>query len=182
MILIRFVTKERTAGVDSSESGETPTDDRRGESISNLVVRPLGYVENEPVIRRIGDRDLYLGNGHAADPTCRDRAFEYVLSVSTDCYPLTTHHHPLDDGPDNEWDRFERAVDTARTLYDRDGSLLIHCTAGISRSSTLVAATLAAEEKREFHDALSVVQRARPSATPHPALHELAIVYLAAQE
>jgi atypical dual specificity phosphatase len=165
MILIRFVTKERTAGVDSSESGETPTDDRRGESISNLVVRPLGYVENEPVIRRIGDR-----------------AFEYVLSVSTDCYPLTTHHHPLDDGPDNEWDQFERAVDTARTLYDRDGSLLMHCTAGISRSSTLVAATLAAEEKREFHDALSVVQRARPSAIPHPALHELAMVYLAARE
>lgn len=144
----------------------------------DTIVRPIGYVEDEAIIRQIGDRDLYLGNKYAADPEYHDRSFKFVLSVSTDNYPLTTHHHPLDDGPENDWLAFERAVDTARTLYRREGPVLIHCTAGISRSSTLIATTIAAEETRHFRDALSTVQHARPCATPHPSLHELGIIYL----
>ncbi len=148
-----------------------------------VVVRPLNYVADEPVVRRIGDRDLYIGNRLAADPDRHGRSFEfeYVLSVGSDEYPLTTHHRPLEDGPDNEWTVFEAAVDTARELFRRDGSLLVHCKAGISRSSTLLATTLAAEEDRTFADALALVQRARPHAMPHPALHEQAICYLAAR-
>jgi hypothetical protein len=152
------------------------------DSGGELIVRPLHHIEDEPVIRQVGDRDLYLGNWRAADPEYHDQTFTYVLSPTTTNYPLTTHHHPLTDGPDNKWKAFEEAVDTARTLYRRDGSLLIHCTAGISRSSTLIATTLAAEEDRQFHDALSIVKQARPSANPNPALHEWAVIYLAAQE
>lgn len=166
--------------MDSDEIDETATN-RPQEHRSDLTVRPLNYVEDEAVIQRIGNRELYIGNWLAADPTYHDRRFEHVLSVSTNSYPLTTHHHPLDDGPNNEWTTFEEAVDTARTLYRRDGSLLVHCTAGISRSSTLIATTLAVEESRRFHDALAIVQRARPSAIPHPALHEAAVVYLAVE-
>nr|WP_245757975.1 dual specificity protein phosphatase family protein [Halobiforma haloterrestris] len=58
--------------------------------------------------------------------------------------------------------------------------MLIHCKAGISRSSTLVATAIAAEEDRRFREALRIVQEARPFAMPNPALHELAVVYLAA--
>lgn len=150
------------------------------ENAPELLVRPVGYVEDRAVIRRLGDRDLYLGNRFAARPDYHDREFDYVLSASTERHPLTTHHHPLIDGTGNEWSTFESAVDAARRLYRADGSLLIHCRAGISRSSTLVATTLAAEENRRFHDALALVQEARPYAMPNPALHELAVVYLAA--
>ncbi|WP_254544771.1 protein-tyrosine phosphatase family protein [Halomarina pelagica] len=149
--------------------------------MSEITVRPKGYVEDCPVIRQIGERDLYLGNKHAADSGQHNQSFRYVVSVSTDDYPLTTHHHPLDDGPGNDWTAFERAVDTALTLYQQDGSVLVHCKAGISRSSTVIATVLAAEESRQLHDALSIVLQARPSATLHPALHELAVVYLAAR-
>lgn len=149
--------------------------------MSEIVVRPIGYVEDDPIIRRVGERKLYLGNRHAADSGQHDQSFRYVLSVSTDDYPLTTHHHPLDDGPGNDWTVFARAVDTARRLYRQDGSVLIHCTAGISRSSTVIATVLAAEESRSLRESLSAVLQARPTATPHPALHELAVVYLAAQ-
>jgi protein-tyrosine phosphatase len=148
---------------------------------SEPLVRPFGHVADRPVIRRIGDRNLYLGNGLAADSEHHDREFRYVLSATDDEHPLTTHHCPLIDGPDNDWLTFEEAVDTARTLYRRDGSLLIHCNAGISRSSTLVATTLAAEENLGFNDALTIVNEARPHAIPHPSLHELAVVYLAAR-
>lgn len=144
-------------------------------------VRPLGYVEDRAVVRRIGDRDLFLGNRHAADPAAHDREFAYVLTASTDDYPLTTHHRPLDDGPGNDWATFADAVDTARRLYRRDGALLVHCKAGISRSTTLLATTIAAEEGWRFHDALAIVQDARPYAVPHPALHEQAVYYLAAR-
>lgn len=144
------------------------------------VVRPFGYVEKRPIIRRLADRELYLGNALAADPREHDREFEYVLSATRDEQPLTTHHRPLVDGPNNDWPSFERAVDTVRTLYRTGRPTLVHCKAGISRSSTLIATALAAEEDELFTDALDTVQEARPFATPHPALHELAVVYLAA--
>jgi Dual specificity phosphatase, catalytic domain. len=154
-----------------------------------VFVRPRGHVEERPVVRPIGDQALYLGNRLAADPDSLARAdsppdgetFEFVLTVSQDSQPLTTHHRPLADGPGNSWPRFEAAVDTARRLYRRDGSLLCHCKAGISRSTTVVATTIAAEESRPFRAALDTVQEARPHAIPHPALHEQAVLYLAAQ-
>jgi Predicted protein-tyrosine phosphatase len=149
--------------------------------MSEIAVRPIGYIEDGPIIRRIGERNLYLGNKHAADSGQHDQSFRYVVSVSTDDYPLTTHHHPLDDGPGNDWKTFECAVDTARKLLQQDGSVLVHCTAGISRSSAVIATVLAAEESRPLRESLSTVLQARSTATPHPALHELAVVYLAAR-
>lgn len=177
--------------IDTSKAHHAHETDREGTServttkqrknVSAPIVRPFGYVADRPIIRRIGDRDLYLGNGRAADSEYHDRTFEYVLSATQDEYPLTTHHRPLIDDAGNDWSAFERVVDTARILHRRDGSLLIHCKAGISRSSTLVATALAAEEGRRFNDSLDIVQNARPHACPNPALHKLAVVYLAAQ-
>ncbi len=149
--------------------------------MSEPTIRPIGHVEDTPVIRRVGKQNLYLGNEHAADPGQHDQSFRYVLSLSTNDHPLTTHHHPLDDGPGNDWTEFEAAVDTARRLSRRDCPVLIHCKAGISRSSAVIATALAAEESRPLHDALSAVLQARPSATLNPALHELAVIYLAAR-
>ena len=148
---------------------------------ANCFVRPFGYTTDQPVVRRVGDRELFLGNVHAADPERHDYRFDHVLSATSDEQPLTTHHHPLADGPGNEWRAFEAAADVARELHRCDGATLIHCEAGISRSSTLVAVALAAEEGRPFVEALHRVQDARPHAVPHPALHELAVVYLAAR-
>lgn len=133
----------------------------------------------KPVIRRIGDRDLYLGDELAADPEYHDREFDFVLSATRREQPLTTHHHPLRDGPGNDPADFARAVDTARALYDREGSVLVHCAAGISRSTTLVATVLAAEEGHAFTGAVAEVREHRARANPHPALRELATAYLA---
>lgn len=155
--------------------------DLRDVAPDDPTVRPLAYVEDYPVIRRIGERDLYLGNVHAADPDQHDRSFEFVLSLTSEPQPATTHHNPLVDGVDAEWQRFERAVDTARSLYRRDEPLLVHCRGGISRSTAVLAATLAAEEHYSLREALSSVQRHRPVAMPNPPLHLLAVVYLAAR-
>ncbi|WP_410766967.1 dual specificity protein phosphatase family protein [Haloferax sp. DFSO60] len=163
--------------MDSRDATVPDSNERRAE----LRVRPFGYVEDEAIIRSVGDRDLYLGNKFAAVPERHTEEFDYVLSATEQSYPLTTHHHPLIDGAGNEWGEFAAAVDTARLLSQREGSVLIHCTAGISRSSTLIATAIAAEENRRFRDALATVQETRPFATPNPALYELAVVYLAAE-
>ena len=151
------------------------------DSDENVLVWPFGYIEQRPVVRSIGERDLYLGNKFAASPERHDRRFEFVLSATHEPYPLTTHHRPLADGPENNWSTFASAVDTARALYRRDGSVLVHCKAGISRSTTLVATTLAAEEGHQLRAALDIVHEARPRAMPNPALHEQAVLYLAAR-
>ncbi len=166
---------------DEHDAGSDPGDEHDADNDPDPLVRPYGFVEQEAIVRRIGDRDLYLGNEFAADPGYHDHDLEFVLSATHEARPLTTHHHPLTDGRGNEWAAFEAAVDDARRLSRRDGSLLVHCKAGVSRSTTILATALAAEEGREFADALAIVQDARPFATPNPALVELAVIYLAAE-
>jgi atypical dual specificity phosphatase len=148
--------------------------------MSGPIVRPFGYVGDEPVVRRVGDRSLFLGNFHAGD-TDTGEQFDHVVSLTTDPQPATTYHRPLIDGYDVEWSRFADAVDTTRRLHGSGGSVLVHCKAGVSRSSAVIASALAVAEGRRFRDALAEVQAARPIAMPHPALHRQAVYYLAVE-
>jgi atypical dual specificity phosphatase len=134
-----------------------------------------------PVCRQLGSRPLYLGDRRAANPDLYEAepvAFTGVLTLSRRPEPLTTHHHPLDDGANNRPREFDDAVDTARALVRQDGPVLVHCAAGISRSSTVLATTLAVEDERSFAEGLTVVQRHRERACPHPALREQARRYV----
>ena len=146
-----------------------------------LFVRPLGHVDDAPVVRRLGDRDCFLGNAAAASADC-ERTFEHVLSLTRRPESATTHHRPLTDDATNDWTSFAAAADAARRLLSREGSLLVHCEAGISRSSAVAATALAVADNRPFVDALHEVQDARPHAVPHPALHTLGVQYVAAKQ
>jgi len=144
------------------------------------VVRPFGYGHDRPIARRVGERDLFVGNAAAADHDRGVRSFESVLSLTAERRPATTHHRPLVDGPDNEWTAFEAAADTACRLRRRMGeSLLVHCSHGISRSAVVAGVAIAVKEDRSLREALAAVRAARPPATVHPALREHAIWYLA---
>jgi hypothetical protein len=150
-------------------------------STPSVSVRPYGHVSDQPVVHQISSRDLFVGNRAAGEQVDRITAVDSVLSLTADPLETTTHHRPLVDGPTNDWRSFEAAADTARTLYDDDGTVLVHCKAGISRSATIAATAIAAAESRSFVDALHEVQDAHPDAVPHPALHEQAVCYLAAK-
>jgi len=86
------------------------------------------------------------------------------------------------DDANDDWGRFAAAVDAARRLLARDGAVLIHCEAGVSRSSAVAAAALAVREDRQFVDALHEIQDYRVHAIPHPALHALGVQYVAASQ
>ena len=156
-------------------------DRTRPDGASVETVRPFGFASDQPVVRQVGGRNLYLGNVHAATATDHGHEFDHVVSATVDEQPSTTHHCPLADGPGNDWETFAAAVDATRRYYEADGSTLVHCRAGVSRSATLIATALAAEENRSFADALDEIHETRPIATPHPALRTDAAIYLAAR-
>lgn len=146
------------------------------------TARPFGFVADKPVVRQVGNRPCFLGNVHAADPSATGSRFNQVVSATADPQPTTTHHRPLDDGDDNDWQRFAAAVDATRDCLRAPGTTLVHCKAGVSRSTTLIATAVAAEESTAFRAVLNEIHKTRPVATPHPALRRDAAIYLAADK
>lgn len=167
-----------TSGNDDPPTLEYTVDGREREG---TLVRPYGWYPEVPIVRQIGERPLYLGNRYAADPEMCDQYFDAVLTVTRKREPATTHFRPLVDGPEADWESFREAADTARRLCREDGSLLIHCTAGMSRSNTIIATTIACEEDVPLREAFDLVLEARPYAAANPRLHELAVYYVAAE-
>jgi len=168
---------ERDA-IDGAFEGVRPTPWTTGDG--DVVVRPFGYVHDEPVLVRVPGRDAWLGNVHAAAEGARAQSFAFVLSLTEDSRATTTHHRPFADASDHDDAAFRAAVDDARTLLACDGDVLVHCKAGVSRSAAVLATAIAAADDRSFRDALDLVRSARPVATPHPALVDSALAYLAA--
>ncbi|AGN02321.1 Dual specificity protein phosphatase [Salinarchaeum sp. Harcht-Bsk1] len=151
-----------------------------GRELEGPHVRPFGCHPEASIVRQIGDRPLYLGNCHAADPAYCDRAFDAVLTVAKDPAPATTHHRPMPDSREATWEQFRSAADAACECYREEGDLLVHCKAGISRSTAVVAATVAVEERRHLSEAYDVVRAHRPYAVSHPQIRKLAAYYVAA--
>jgi atypical dual specificity phosphatase len=104
---------------------------------------------------------------------------EFVVTVSERRTNATTDHHPLRDGYVNDRGDFTAAVETARKRYTQSGTVLVHCAAGISRSTTVIATTLAVEEECSFDEAVAKVAAHRERARPHEKLRINALNYLA---
>lgn len=140
-----------------------------------------------------GRSPLYLGNGPStasdsygpdgdADEGPSDPSvFSHVISMNTAPYDLTTDHHPLKDGSGNSEEEFDAAIEAARRAYRaEEGPVLINCAAGISRSTTVMATTLAAENPVQFTFASAVehIREVRRRASPARALQDHARRYL----
>lgn len=57
-------------------------------------------------------------------------------------------------------------------LFPQGGVVLVHCNAGVSRSSSIVIGYLMLREELSFHDAYSQVKLARPSIRPNPGFYQ----------
>lgn len=134
---------------------------------------------------RIAGCDLWIANGDAVEPDNLDTMGldpEYVVSVNKRVTAATTDYHPLDDGRVNDHEAFCDAVDTARKRITQDGTVIINCAAGISRSSTVMATALAAEYTFPLQEAIHTIQQYREQANPHPKLQINAYGYLGSVE
>ncbi|TMS04949.1 Dual specificity protein phosphatase 19 [Larimichthys crocea] len=56
--------------------------------------------------------------------------------------------------------------------HKQDGAVLVHCNAGVSRSSSIVIGYLMLKEGLSFDDAYSQVKLARPSIRPNPGFYQ----------
>jgi protein-tyrosine phosphatase len=128
------------------------------------------------VRHRITDR-LHVGDRAAARDVAglTDAGVTAVLRLThgtPPAYPdsLTVVERPLIDGPQNDRANFRAAVDRLTALLDAGETVLVHCSAGSSRSVAVAAATLARRDGTDVETALARVRSVHGDADPHPAL------------
>jgi len=123
--------------------------------------------------------DVYIGDMNDATDrdAIRDTDISTVVMLTnrepTQGYPreVDVVRCPMMDGPRNEAETFNRAVESVTELLREGESVLVHCAAGKSRSVTVTAAALSLVEKNSFEESLEVVRQCR-DINPHPALIE----------
>ena len=83
---------------------------------------------------------------------------------------LTLRSIPLIDGPQNSREQFTKAVEETVAAMAADGSVLVHCSAGASRSPTVAVTALALAQNMDLADAVQQVADNRAAVDPHEAL------------
>lgn len=83
---------------------------------------------------------------------------------------VTVVEVPMTDGPRNEATKLERAVDELASRLDAGETVLVHCSAGASRSPAVAATALALERGIGLDTAFDQVTDRRSEADPHDAL------------
>ena len=89
-------------------------------------------------------------------------------AITTKFDRLTYKHLPIYDVP--EFDIKNYFSEAKMFINDglKTGSVLVHCNAGISRSSTILTAYIMKEQGKSLATALELVKEARPIAKPNP--------------
>mgnify|MGYP003859330597 CR=1 FL=1 len=135
-------------------------------------------LQHPVVCEQIGARPIYIGSSRAASEGVIDETFDEVITVSSYSQPRTTTFIPLTDGQRVEYEMFKRAVEKARDAYSQGKSVLVHCEVGISRSASVIAAVLAAEEGATVDESLTEIKRYRQRVSPRRPLRECAERYI----
>lgn len=123
---------------------------------------------------------LYLGPRSATSSssflTRPDHVITHILSIGAQpSVPLSPdiiyQYLPLNDSGELD---ISDTVSAAITFISsaessKKGKVLVHCSAGISRSPTIIAAYLMKEKGMTLREALGMVINARPAACPRPS-------------
>lgn len=126
-------------------------------------------------MREVSDQ---VSIGDMADAEHYGSLFDVVVSLAAEEYTTEyphLNHYPLVDGA-NDPEDFAEAVQLVRDTLQTDKTMLVHCQAGASRSVTVLATALAAENDTLFQEELYRCQM--PGVYPSPELLDLAKAYL----
>ncbi|KIJ31817.1 hypothetical protein M422DRAFT_234445 [Sphaerobolus stellatus SS14] len=137
----------------------------------------IPYVHSSDSVSLILAPGLFLGPCSAASskPFLTANAITDVLSVgSTPAQKIdgiTYHRLSLTDSPSSSIakvsDEACRIIDSKKIGKAKEGKILVHCSAGISRSPTLVVAYLMKAHNMSLKAALGRVVRVRPQVSPN---------------
>jgi protein-tyrosine phosphatase len=127
---------------------------------------------------RIGEK-LYVGSirDAASHERQRNNDIDAVVRLSFEspdngyAWGVEEYNFPMMDGPRNDRAKLEQAVEKTVSLIETDHTVLVHCSAGESRSVGVSVASLALLEDWTFEKALEEVSESR-TAKIHPAVRE----------
>ncbi|WP_246986898.1 dual specificity protein phosphatase family protein [Halorientalis marina] len=126
------------------------------EICSGLFVGTTNEAGNEVLLRECGvDRVVSLTHGGP------ETGFPSGVSIDK---------VPMKDGPRNERDRFESAVEEVLSGLCSSDSVLVHCSRGASRSPAVAATALAIHRGISIDEAFKQVAAHREETDPHDAL------------
>ncbi|TFK38299.1 protein-tyrosine phosphatase-like protein, partial [Crucibulum laeve] len=122
---------------------------------------------------------LYIGprSSASASSFITSHGISHILSIGSTPSPqvpgVIYHRLSLTDSS-SESINIRRVCQKAGEIIDavgsarRGGNILVHCSAGISRSPTVVTAYLMTRHQMTLRDALGLIVGARPSTCPNP--------------
>jgi len=158
---------------------------RTNQSVQTVPENPDPGMAPKAVAAQVGGRNLWIGNVGAIKPRLLDEMDfnpEYVVSVNGTATAITTDHYPLKDEHINDHQQFSNAVTTTRNRIRSEGTVLVNCSVGVSRSATVIATAVAAEDRLSFDAAVAEIRETRQRARPHPKLKLNAFAYLVTEE
>ncbi|CAH3129792.1 unnamed protein product [Porites lobata] len=117
---------------------------------------------------------LYLGNFRDAKDMeqLKQNKITHVLSIHDNAQPVLEHLKykcvNAADSPDQELSVFfQECIDFIHNCRINNGACLVHCMAGISRSTTIVAAYIMAVTELNWKDSIKAIKCSRSIANPN---------------
>lgn len=128
--------------------------------------------------------NLYYGGLEDAGDSApyREREIEHVIQLTYEPpgsgYPkdVEVHTFSMMDGPQNDEATFRAAVSKIVEILEANATVLVHCSAGRSRSVCVAAAALGQFEQLSFEEAFAQVEEVGP-VSAHEALRVRAETY-----
>lgn len=118
---------------------------------------------------------IYIGTESDAgdESSLRKHGVDTVISLThtnPDTGDITRVDIPMIDGPQNSYKAFVEAVNEVVKQHQNGQYVLVHCSAGSSRSPSVAAAAITHLTEKDLNEAFNQVIERRPETDPHNAL------------
>jgi atypical dual specificity phosphatase len=153
--------------------------------VQTVPKNPDSCLPPKAIAARVGDRNLWIDNVGAIKPQLLAEIEldpEYIVTVNETATAATTDHYPLKNEHVNDHQKFSVVVGTTRAHIRSEGTVLVNCSVGLSRSASVIATAIAAEDGLSFDAAVAEIRDHRLRANPHPKLQLNAYAYLVTEE
>ena len=123
---------------------------------------------------------VYVGTESDAgdEPLLRKHGVDTVITLThsnPETGDITRVDVPMVDGPQNSHQSFAEAVETVIEQRENGRCVLIHCSAGSSRSPSVAAAAITRLSDSTLNEVFNQIVEQRPETDPHDALVRQAV-------